>query len=310
MAQYRPGASVLDVVPSAELPAWKSWVSHLFALASAILFITAGVWKIANPYQWSTMLEQLQVWHSVSLPFTLGLSIVETLAGVMILVPRFRRWGAWLVGALLVVFMIYVGWNYSTLVGKDCSCFPWVKRTVGPGFFIGDAVMLAMAGIAGWWAQPSNGLRNALVVLGSVAVFAGVMFGVATVQQTGTRAPESVIADGQPFALGEGRVLVYFYDPMCMHCDQAARAMAKYPWKSDVRIVVVPTKDQQFAAAFLRDTGLRAATTLEQDRLRQVFEFRDPPYGVALQDGRQVASLRTFNAEEPLAELRRLGWVE
>ena len=40
--------------------------------------------------------------------------------------------------------------NYNTLAGKDCSCFPLVKRSIGPGFFIGDMVMLLMAALAGW----------------------------------------------------------------------------------------------------------------------------------------------------------------
>ncbi len=52
------------------------------------------------------------------------LGIGEMLGAVLILVPRFRRWGAWLLGLLLVVFMLYIGANYGALVGKDCSLFP------------------------------------------------------------------------------------------------------------------------------------------------------------------------------------------
>ena len=64
----------------------------------------------------------------------------------MILVPRLRRWGALVLGALLVAFMGYFAIHYNALRGADCSCFPWLKRVVGPGFFVGDAVMLLLSG--------------------------------------------------------------------------------------------------------------------------------------------------------------------
>src|SRR4029077_11823679 len=126
-----------------------------------------GVYKAVDPYGVSRMFEELLVPRQVSLPLVLGLSIAETFGGVMILVPRFRRWGAAITSLLLVVFMIYIGAHYSQLLGKDCSCFPWIKRTVGPMFFVGDAGFLAAAALAGWWSKPiefSNALRSAAVV--------------------------------------------------------------------------------------------------------------------------------------------------
>src|SRR5712691_2086672 len=113
-----------------EMPAWKSTVSHVAAAAVAILFLSAGIWKASDPFTWSRLFEQLLVPYQISLPATLLLSVAEILTGVLIIIPRFRRLGAWLGAGLLLVFMIYVGVNYPKLVGKDCSCFPWVKRTV------------------------------------------------------------------------------------------------------------------------------------------------------------------------------------
>ena len=94
----------------------------------------------------------------------------------MILVPRFRRWGAILAGLLLLAFMTYIGWNYKALIGRDCSCFPVLtlpfgisidmRRSVGPGFFYGDFAFIAAAAIAGFWAKRSHGLRTAAVILG------------------------------------------------------------------------------------------------------------------------------------------------
>src|ERR1017187_5656856 len=109
-----------------EMPPWKSVVSHIAALAVALLFISAGVWKITDPFGWSRMLEELLVPYRFSLPFTLVLAVTETFAGTLILVPRFRRWGAWIAAALLFAFIGYIGFNYTALLRQDCTCFSWV----------------------------------------------------------------------------------------------------------------------------------------------------------------------------------------
>ena len=81
-------------------------------------------------------------------------------------------------GALLVVFVAYFGLNYNALRGQDCSCFPWLKRAVGPGFFIGDGAMLALAVAAGAWARRAKGFRTVALIAGAVSVFAVVSYGV------------------------------------------------------------------------------------------------------------------------------------
>jgi uncharacterized membrane protein YphA (DoxX/SURF4 family) len=292
-----------------DLPAWKAVASHIAAALVALLFIVSGVWKITDPFQWAVMVEQLRVPFAFSMPLTLALGVGETFSGILVLVPRFRRWGAWLIGLLLVVFMIYIGWNYNTLLGKECSCFPWIKRSIGPGFFVGDVVMLAFAALAGWWAQRSHGVRTAAVVLGAVIAFSGASFLLAYSRQTGTKAPDTITVNGQPYSLREGRVFLYFYDPQCMHCDAAARDMAKFNWKN-TRLVALPTRAEQFAEAFLKDTGFNAQTSLEAAKLKGIFPFGDPPFGVALENGRQKAPITRFEGSEPADTLRKLGFIE
>jgi uncharacterized membrane protein YphA (DoxX/SURF4 family) len=296
-----------------DVPRWKLGASHVAGVILALLFLTSGLWKLTDPFRWRTMVEQLLVPYSISMPLTLAVGITETLAGVMILVPRFRRWGAWLVAILLLGFMAYFAINYTVLTGKDCSCFPWVKRTVGPGFFIGDAAMLAVALIAGAWAPVSRSVRSAAVVLGAIVVFAGVLFGFNAARQAGTKAPQSTIVDGKPYSLQHGRTFLYFYDPECMHCDRAARTMSKYKWKPEVQIIGLPTREKQFAAAFLSDTGLsswKAVTSLEAEKLKQTFPFGDPPYGVALENGREVAAMSRFEENEPADSLKKIGFID
>lgn len=297
---------------SFDLPAWKKTIGGVCAVLLAIVFFVSGAWKLADPFKWSQFLEEFHVPGGLALPGTLALGVGEMLGGVLILVPRFRRWGSWLVGALLVVFMIYIGVNYSTLVGKDCSCFPLVKRTVGPGFFIGDGAMFLMAVIAGTWARASENLRAALVILGAVAVFAGASYGVNLAHESGLKAPPSITVDGKPFSLEDGKVFLFFYDPTCPHCEAAARKMAKLNWEGN-KIVAIPMDTPQFAASFLHDTGLKAGTSNDLALLMQTFKFSTGPYGVALVRGHQKAAIDVGQFEkegEPAATLHSLGFVE
>jgi len=297
-----PGDSAVD------LPAWKNAVSTISAWILALLFASAGIWKIVDPIDWSARLAQMKVPGELALPFTIALGISETFAAALLIVPRFRRWGAWLTGVLLVVFMAYVAWNYETLTGADCSCFPWLKRTIGPGFFYSDALMLAAAALAGWWAHRSRNLRGAMLVLAAVAVFAGVSFGVAKARETGIAAPETIAVDGQPFRLHDGKILLYFFDPECMHCFQAAQAMSKHAWQA--KVVAVPTRVPQFAQGFLNDTGLNAPISSDVELLKKTFPFGDPPYAVALENGRQKAAFAIFDDRQPTAALKEIGFIE
>jgi uncharacterized membrane protein YphA (DoxX/SURF4 family) len=292
----------------AELSPWKNWLSVASAVLLALTFIVAGVWKVTDPLAAAVRMTQARVPQLLSLPAALGFGISETLAGVLLLVPRFRRWGAWLTGLLLVAFIVYIGLLYNVLRGEECNCFPWVKRAVGPAFFIGDAIMLLMALAAGRWARPSRGLRSAAIVLGAVCVFAAVSLGVTEARQAWARAPEFVTVDGRPFSLRQGRVFLYFFNPECMHCAAAAKQLARLNW-GQTAVVAVATESPQFGQAFLDSTQLRGVLTLDFASLSKAFTFTDVPYGVALENGHQRAVFTGFTATEPADSLRKLGFV-
>lgn len=297
---------------SFDLPAWKKAIGGVCAVLLAILFFTSGAWKLTEPFRWSQMLEEFRVSGALALPGTLALGIAEMIGAVLILVPRFRRWGALLLGALLVIFIAYIGANYGYLVGKDCTCFPLVKRAVNPAFFLEDGTMLLMAVLAGWWARSSENLRGALVILGAVVVFAGVSFGVNSARESGLKAPAAITVDGKPLSLQQGNTFLFFYDPTCTHCEAAARKMAKLNWK-DTNVVAVPIDTPQFAASFLHDTGFKAGTSNDLDLLRGTFKFATAPYGVALVRGRQkaVIDVGVFETDgQPAATLKSLGFVQ
>jgi uncharacterized membrane protein YphA (DoxX/SURF4 family) len=291
-----------------ELPGWKSWLSGTAAVLTAVLFLAAGIWKITDAPGAAVRLAQMKVPQNLSLAAALLLGIVETFSAVLILVPRFRRWGSWLTAFLLVVFMIYIGGNYSALHGAECQCFPWLKRAVGPGFFVGDGVMLLLAVLAGLWSKRSENLRGAALVLGAVVVFALVSYGMAATHSTGVKAPDTVMVDGKPYSLQHGRVFVYFFNPECMHCVDAGKRMAKLNW-GDTQFVGVATEQPQFGQYFMQTTGLKGVVSTDLDLLRKTFPFGDPPAGVALENGREVAALTQFEGEEPAMTLKKLGFA-
>ncbi len=296
------------VAAPVELPWWKVWTSSVSAVLLALLFLVSGIWKITDPIGASVRMAQALVPPALSLPAALGFGISEAVAGVFLLTPRFRRWGAWLAGLLLVAFMLYMGVFYGALRGEDCNCFPWIRRVVGPAFFIGDGIMLLMAVAAGLWAQPSHGLRSAAVMAGAVCVFAAASYGITEARRSLIIAPESVIVDGSRFPLREGRVFLFFFNPECLHCLDAARELGKLDW-GETRVIGVVTQQPEFGAQFLHSARLRARLSSDVEPLKAAFSFADVPYAVALEHGRQRAAFSSFDAAKVIRTLRSLGFA-
>ncbi len=316
MAQPRAGFGAL------ELPGWKTALNWVAAFLIALLFLASGLWKITDVQGAAMRMAEAKVPESLSQAAAILFGIAETVGGVLILVPRFRRWGSMITGLLLVAFLIYIGINYNALRGADCSCFPWLKRAVGPGFFIGDGIMLLLAVCAGIWSKRPESLRSAVLITGAVVVFALVSYGVAEVRQTGVKAPETAMVqevppagtplgqqlDAHSFSLQHGKIFLFFFDPQCMHCFDAAKRMSKLAW-GDTKIVAIPVELAQFAPQFLNDTGLKAVYTQEFTKLAPIFSYTAYPYGIALENGREKAPLTKFEDDEPAATLKQLGFV-
>jgi hypothetical protein len=137
----------------------------------------------------------------------------------------------------------------------------------------------------------------------------------ALTQQTGAKAPETVLVDGKPFSLEHGRFFIFFFDPECSHCNDAGRHMGTYHWKSDVTILGVPTRMPQFAQPFMNDNHLKALVSTDLQKLKTAFPMPgDPPYGVEIENGRQVGVVQHYDDEdtgkEPSATLRQLGLID
>jgi uncharacterized membrane protein YphA (DoxX/SURF4 family) len=295
-------------VEAFDQPAWKTALNWIGAVILAVLFLSSGIWKATDPTGWAVKLAQAKFPQDLSIAGAVVLGILETTAGVLVLVPRFRRWGAWLSGILLVAFMVYIGFYYNELRGQDCSCFPWLKRTVGPMFFVGDGLMLLAAVAAGRWSQRVTRKLGAVVIFAAVSVFALVSYGAAAVKDSGTPAPATIVVDSKPYSLQSGKVFIYFFDPECMHCLEAGRKLAKMNW-GDTKVIGVPSRMPQFADNFMRMSGMNKPVSTEWTLLNKTFSIKGTPDGVAIENGHEKAQLTQFEDDEPGATLTKLGFI-
>jgi uncharacterized membrane protein YphA (DoxX/SURF4 family) len=309
MAQPEPAPIAPAPPPEAAPAAWQTALGWTAAALLALLFLASGLWKITDAPGAAVRMAQALVPQSLSLAAAILFGIAETFGAVLLVTPRFRRWGAMLTGLLLIAFLLYFAIFYNALRGADCSCFPWIKRIVGPMFFWSDGAMLLLAMAAWRWSRPPSGLKTALLILATIAVFAVATYAIGEARQTGTRAPETITVDGRPMSVQSGKILLFYFDPECMHCFDAARRMSKMNWGA-TKVIAVPVQNPQFAAQFLQDTGLRALVSTDVAALRKIFPFTSAPAGVALVNGREKAALTQFDENQPGADLKRLGFVE
>jgi hypothetical protein len=293
-----------------EIANWRRTVAAVSGILLGIIFLVSGGWKVLAPFKAGELLEQSRVPGGWGVLGAVSLGTVELLAAFLLFHPRFRRWGGLLGSALMVFFIGWIAYYYQALVGQECSCFPIIKRTVGPNFFVGDGIMLLLGVAAFLWSARVVNFRVPVTAFASLAVIAGLSFGANAMERGHAQVPTPVIVDGKPVNLAEGKVFLFFYDPSCMHCDAAAKFMSTLNW-GDTKVVSIPTINPQWAASFLHDTKLKASTSLELDKLKKAFPFVDPPFGVALDDGRVKASYGTAQFVPPLpqADLQKLGFV-
>lgn len=290
---------------------WKLRIAAVAAVLLGIVYLVSGAWKVFQPFQSGELLEQAQVPAGLGVLGASTLGTLELFAAALLFVPRFRRWGGLFGSALMLFFIGWIGYYYHVLVGHECSCFPIVKRTVGPGFFIGDGVFLLFGILAFLWSPLVTKARGAAVLFVSLVVLSGASFAVNAAIRRNVQVPNPVVVNGRPVDLTHGKVFLYFYNPECMHCIDAAKFMSKLNW-GNTELVGIPTNDPQFAKDFLGDTHLKADTSLELGKLKKAFPFVDPPFGVALDNGRVKESFGQAQFTEPLPapDLKKFGFVQ
>ena len=135
---------IISSIGASRSPRWKAISGRVCAYILSLLFFVSGVWKLTDLDATADRMVESLVPSALSLPAAVAVTVFELFAAILLLVPKYRRWGAWIAGGMLAVFMLYIGVQYNRLLGQDCSCFPWIRRVVGPAFFAGDAAMLVL----------------------------------------------------------------------------------------------------------------------------------------------------------------------
>jgi uncharacterized membrane protein YphA (DoxX/SURF4 family) len=287
---------------------WQRGVEWTAALALAALWFGAGIWKLSDLTATQVRMTQALVPRSLSLAVAAFFGAAETFAGILLLAPRWRRWGALLSFGLLAAFMAYIGIHYRALVGADCSCFPWLKRAVGPMFFAEDAAFMVLAVLAGLWARPSQGFGKAALALAAVIVL-----GVGLQARSRTLAkeiavPPSIAVDGKQVSLREGRIFLFFFNPYCPHCFQAAEAMSRLNWQA--KVIGLPTQSFEEGRTFFVSAGFPSVPlSPDTQKLRETFHFQDVPYAAAIEDGRLRQTVVFFDEPDLSKNLRQIGFV-
>lgn len=108
---------------------WKErlsspWLTVRVQIALGVIFIVAALPKIADPPSFAHMLYNYRIVPGSLLNlFALALPWFELLLGVALVLGLWRRTAALLVGALLVAFILGIGWNLLRGNSIDCGCF-------------------------------------------------------------------------------------------------------------------------------------------------------------------------------------------
>ncbi|MBI3698700.1 MAG: hypothetical protein HY238_28155, partial [Acidobacteria bacterium] len=113
-------------------------------------------------------------------------------------------------------------------------------------------------------------------------------------------------AEGRELSLRQGRVLLFFFNPYCPHCFQAAQVMSRLSFQAT--IIGIPTQAFEESKGFFQSAGMQGVQLSPDVRkLRQAFPFQDVPYAVALENGRVREKLVFFEEPELSGKLRQLG---
>lgn len=298
---------------SQKLQGWRSTLGWVCAGIMALAWLVAGVYKLSDIGGFQVKLAQLLVPSGLTLPATLVVAISELFAGVLLLRPAWRRMGGLVSTALLLGFMAYMAVNYTALQGEDCSCFPWLERAVGPAFFWSDAAMVLASLIAAWFAPKMTGIGQTKYVLFGIMALAAVGLGYDKFGPAGgTDVPAVITVEGEQYQLRDGKVLIYFFNPTCLHCLAVGKELSKYDFAAD--FIGVATQDPDFGPGFLDDAGLTGMVDLSPDLglLKETFPFDDVPYAATVDNGVVTHRFTLIELEEPEMgrRLRELGIIE
>ncbi len=104
---------------------WRDWVGLVARLVPAVVFLYAGITKIANIPLFQQNIRAYELLPELWMSDTLGyiLPVVELLAALLLLVGLLTRGAAAVTLLMLLSFIIGIAWVWSQGISIDCGCF-------------------------------------------------------------------------------------------------------------------------------------------------------------------------------------------
>ncbi len=243
----------------------RNVVTWVLSLALAGIFIVAGVWKLSAPALAGIRLVEVGVPSAWGLPLAVLLGSFEVFSGVLLLWPRYRRWGALLVAVMLGIFMAYMGARYTTLKGTACGCLPGRSKGLGVGFFIEDGLMLAAAVAVFVLARPAAERARAWLLKPAIALalILAAAIGWAAVERTVLAGGSSLTINVMdrsrrtaPMQLApRSATLIYFFNAQCLDCKHASAEIARL--RFSVPLIAVPDAQPETGYEYLDNAGIK-----------------------------------------------------
>ncbi len=100
------------------------WLTVRVQIALGAIFVAAALPKISDPPSFAHMIYNYRILPGFLVNISaLTMPCVELLAGLALILGVWTRPARWLIGAMLVVFIIAIGFNLLRDNAIDCGCF-------------------------------------------------------------------------------------------------------------------------------------------------------------------------------------------
>ncbi|HYH09620.1 MAG TPA: MauE/DoxX family redox-associated membrane protein [Thermoanaerobaculia bacterium] len=100
------------------------WLTVRVQIALGAIFVAAAIPKITDPPSFAHMIYNYRILPAGLVNISaLAMPWVELIAGLALILGVWTRPARWLIGAMLVVFIVAIGFNLLRDNAIDCGCF-------------------------------------------------------------------------------------------------------------------------------------------------------------------------------------------
>ena len=123
----------------------RPWLVTVCRLVLGLVFLYAGAPKVWLPQAFLVSVRSYMILPDDLVPaFTVVLPTIELVAGLLLVLDRWVRPAAVVVGGMLCVFVVAIVSAMARGLDIECGCFSHGETAVGIELLVRDAIMLAM----------------------------------------------------------------------------------------------------------------------------------------------------------------------